>query len=60
MSCVTATVRQGLQDPEQYVFLFKLQNMYFAVLRVLDVYLGSRIQKQQQKRGVQKIFVSFL
>jgi hypothetical protein len=29
--------------------------LYVSVLQIRDVYPGSRIQKQQQKRGVQKI-----
>ncbi len=32
----------------------------YAVLRIRDVYPGSRIQKQQQKRGVKKNLLSYL
>ncbi len=62
MYCFTATVRQGFQDPERYVFLFKLLNLYFAVLLVLDVYPGSRIPNPKtatKERGAKNICCIF-
>jgi hypothetical protein len=34
--------------------------IFFAVLRIRDIYPGSRIQKQQQKRGEKKNVLSYL
>ncbi len=44
----------GGTDPREVISLYPGIKVYPAVLRIRDVYPGYRIQKQQQKRGVEK------
>ncbi len=44
------------QDANKKLIFIFFAYYFLAVLRIRDVYPGSRIQKQQQKTGVKKIF----
>ncbi len=44
-----------VKTPTKLIFIF-FAYYFLAVLRIRDVYPGSRIQKQQQKTGVKKNF----